>query len=146
MEIHIGKGDSNEEPVVDNNTEEYEAPLVYDNPIKEEIEFKLDHQDKNNVEDAVVKETQNDSDNDNDNVELTVEMGEKEEEADGKSVVADYGDISTPYDPKRDLENYKYPTLDLLQKYESDGKPYIDMEEQTRNKNRIVEVLRSFGV
>ena len=49
-------------------------------------------------------------------------------------------------DPKRDLENYKYPTLDLLQKYESDGKPYIDMEEQTRNKNRIVEVLRSFGV
>ena len=146
MEIHIGKGDSNEEPVVDNNTEEYEAPLVYDNPIKEEIEFKLDHQDKNNVEDAVVKETQNDSDNDNDNVELTVEMGEKEEEADGKSVVADYGDISTPYDPKRDLENYKYPTLDLLQKYESDGKPYIDMEEQTRNKNRIVEVLRNFGV
>ena len=146
MEIHIGKGDSNEEPVVDNNTEEYEAPLVYDNPIKEEIEFKLDHQDKNNVEDAVVKETQNDSDNDNDDVEMTVEMGEKEEEADGKSVVADYGDISTPYDPKRDLENYKYPTLDLLQKYESDGKPYIDMEEQTRNKNRIVEVLRSFGV
>ena len=36
MEIHIGKGDSNEEPVVDNNTEEYEAPLVYDNPIMEE--------------------------------------------------------------------------------------------------------------
>jgi S-DNA-T family DNA segregation ATPase FtsK/SpoIIIE len=77
---------------------------------------------------------------------MTVEMGEKEAEADGKSVAADYGDLSTPYDPKRDLENYKYPTLDLLQKYESDGKPYIDMEEQTRNKNRIVEVLRSFGV
>lgn len=51
-----------------------------------------------------------------------------------------------PYDPKRDLENYHYPTLDLLRKYDSDGKPYIDMTEQTAIKNRIVEVLRTFGV
>ena len=146
MEIHIGKGDSNDEPVVENNTDDYEVPLVYDNPIKEEIEFKLDPHDEASVDDVVVKETQNDNSNDIDDVEMTVEMGEKEEKADGKSAVADYGDLSTPYDPERDLENYKYPTLDLLQKYESDGKPYIDMEEQTRNKNRIVEVLRSFGV
>ena len=146
MEIHIGKGDSNEEPVVENDTEEYDVPLVYDNPIKEEIEFNLDSQNKDDIEDVIVKESENDNSDENDDVEMTVEMGEKEEEADGKSVVADYGDISTPYDPKRDLENYRYPTLDLLQKYETDGKPYIDMEEQTRNKNRIVEVLRSFGV
>ena len=51
-----------------------------------------------------------------------------------------------PYDPKKDLENYRYPTLDLLKKYDNDGKPYIDMAEQTANKNRIVEVLRTFGV
>ena len=51
-----------------------------------------------------------------------------------------------PYDPKRDLENYHYPTLDLLKKYDNDGKPYIDMAEQTANKNRIVDVLRTFGV
>lgn len=51
-----------------------------------------------------------------------------------------------PYDPKRDLENYHYPTLDLLKYYEEDGKPYIDMAEQTANKNRIAEVLRTFGI
>lgn len=51
-----------------------------------------------------------------------------------------------PYDPKRDLENYHYPTLDLLRKYDSDGKPYIDLTVQTAIKNRIVEVLRTFGV
>jgi len=50
-----------------------------------------------------------------------------------------------PYDPKLDLENYKYPTLDLLMKYDNDGIPYIDMDEQNANKNRIVEVLRAFG-
>ena len=51
-----------------------------------------------------------------------------------------------PYDPKRDLENYHYPTLDLLIKYENDGLPYINMEEQTANKYRIVDTLRSFGI
>lgn len=51
-----------------------------------------------------------------------------------------------PYDPKKDLEYYHYPTLDLLKKYENDGLPHIDMEEQTANKNRIVEILRNFGI
>jgi S-DNA-T family DNA segregation ATPase FtsK/SpoIIIE len=146
MEVHIGKGDSNDDPV-----EEEEPQQVFDNPYREEIEFPIDNIPANPIspnqpQGPIIKEKENDNGDDNNEVELTVETGEKEEKADGKSMVADYGDISTPYDPKRDLENYKYPTLDLLQKYESDGKPYIDMEEQTRNKNRIVEVLRSFGV
>ncbi|MBR3442360.1 MAG: DNA translocase FtsK 4TM domain-containing protein [Bacteroidaceae bacterium] len=55
------------------------------------------------------------------------------------------GDINTPYDPKRELEHYKYPTLDLLDKGHDDG-PSIDMAEQTANKERIIKVLRSFGV
>ena len=144
MEVHIGKGDSN-----DDSIEEEEPQQVFDNPYREEIEFPIDIPSNpintSQPQGPIVKEKENDN-GDDDGVTMTVETGEKEEKADGKSMVADYGDISTPYDPKRDLENYKYPTLDLLQKYESDGKPYIDMEEQTRNKNRIVEVLRSFGV
>ncbi len=50
-----------------------------------------------------------------------------------------------PYNPRLDLENYHYPTLDLLKKYENNT-PSIDMDEQTANKNRIIEVLRSFNV
>ena len=49
-----------------------------------------------------------------------------------------------PYDPKLDLENYDYPTLDLLQHYDIDTS--IDMEEQQANKNRIIQVLCDFGV
>ena len=145
MEVHIGKGDANDDPVQDKDDDD-DPPLVYDNPIKEEIEFKLNPKNDAISQDVIITETPNDNNDDDEEVIMTVETGEKEEKADGKDVVGDYGDISTPYDPKRDLENYRYPTLDLLQKYESDGKPYIDMEEQTRNKNRIVEVLRSFGV
>ena len=76
-------------------------------------------------------------------VDMTVEVGEDEEKADDKKPSAEQLE---PYDPKCDLEFYKYPTLDLLKSYEDDGKPYIDMSEQTANKNRIVDVLRNFGI
>ncbi len=51
-----------------------------------------------------------------------------------------------PYDPKKELEYYRYPTIDLLKKYDYDDAPYVDMEEQTANKYRIVDTLRSFGI
>ena len=147
MEIHIGKGDSNEEPVEDEEEEDEQQKMVFDNPYKETIDFPIDNTNNEaEPQKPIVREESTDNGNSGNDVIMTVETGEKEEKADSKEVVGDYGDISTPYDPKRDLENYRYPTLDLLQKYESDGKPYIDMEEQTRNKNRIVEVLRNFGV
>lgn len=44
-----------------------------------------------------------------------------------------------PYDPKRDLEYYRYPTLDLL---DSEPLPYVDMQQANDLKNRIVEILR----
>ncbi len=50
-----------------------------------------------------------------------------------------------PYDPKLDLENYRYPTLDLLKRYAIDSS-HVDMEEQKQNKEKIIKVLGSFGV
>ena len=50
-----------------------------------------------------------------------------------------------PYDPKLDLENYRYPTLNLLKHYAIDSS-HIDMEEQRQNKDKIIKVLGSFGV
>ena len=77
---------------------------------------------------------------------MDIEVAGEEESANGKTLVEVGEKMLEPYDPKRDLENYHYPTLDLLKKYDDDGKPYIDMAEQTANKNRIVDVLRNFGV
>lgn len=50
-----------------------------------------------------------------------------------------------PYDPKKDLSRYKYPTLDLLNKG-GDDSISIDKEEQDRNYHDITETLRSFGI
>ena len=144
MEIHIGKGDS-ESPKDDDNT--MEGPTVFDDPQTEEIEFPIDG---NDAEEPLpvykAPEVQPDTTTTHDEIEIEIEDTKEEEAAKGNNLVGDYGDISTPYDPKRDLENYRYPNLDLLQQYESDGKPFIDMNEQNTNKNRIVDVLRNFGV
>ena len=51
---------------------------------------------------------------------------------------------NTLYDPKRDLEFYKYPPLSLLDKYD-DTTQSIDIDELNANKERIIQVLHSFG-
>ena len=70
---------------------------------------------------------------------MTIHKGVEEEEAH-----LDETRQLEPYDPKLDLENYKYPTIDLLKHYDVDTS--IDMEEQQQNKNRIIQVLQDFGV
>ena len=76
---------------------------------------------------------------DNDEPDFTVSDDTSEEDAEYK------GPALQPYNPRLDLENYKFPTLDLLNQYEDNG-PNIDMEEQNANKDRIIKVLRSFGI
>ena len=148
--------------------EEEEEPLVFDDPATQTVEFKdngeavvIDEGYQN--EDSNVKpgflsslrkkketevkpkpeETEKVADSD---IDMAIEVAKGDTEtADKKTLVEDIENME-PYDPKRDLENYHYPTLDLLKKYDNDGKPYIDMAEQTANKNRIVDVLRTFGV
>ena len=53
--------------------------------------------------------------------------------------------LNTPINPKEPFTRYKYPTLNLLKKYD-DQEVSIDEEEQKANKNRIIEVLGNFGV
>ena len=76
-----------------------------------------------------------------DDTEFTIEQPVEEDVADENHEAA-----LEPYDPKLDLENYRYPTLDLLKHYDIDPRGTIDMEEQTKNKDQIVKVLHDFQV
>lgn len=82
--------------------------------------------------------TEEDLEEDND--DITVVVGHEPEKADFTD-----GRTLEPYDPKLDLENYKYPTIDLLTHYD-DTASAIDMEEQRRNKERIKTILSNFRV
>ena len=113
MTINVGGGD--EEPA----NKDSEDNRVFDDPETEEINFSVDD------DSVVIKQepmepvnTQEPDEEDEkgegteDDTDFVIEETEEEESAHGKTVAGDYGDISTPYDPKRDLENYKYPTLE----------------------------------
>lgn len=99
-----------------------EIPTITANPTKDDV----------NLSKASSRET-----------DLVIVDKQEEEKATQKTVEEVLR--QEPFDPRKDLGNYKFPTLDLLKVY-SDNGPKIDMDEQQGNKNRIINVLKSFGV
>ena len=57
-----------------------------------------------------------------------------------ESVLQKYGE----YNPRMELQNYIFPKLDLLKKY--DNKISINKEELNENKQNIIETLKNFGI
>ena len=51
-----------------------------------------------------------------------------------------------PYDPRKDLEFYKFPSLNLLKVYDNEAAPVINEDEQRANGARIVTTLRNYGI
>ena len=139
------QGGSYEELIEDNGD-----PDVFDNPSTQTVEFPIDQEPVMKLtEDGIdigEKASPTKKPKETGNADLEIQVAGNEETASGNTLVQVGEKELEPYDPKRDLENYHYPTLDLLKHYEEDGKPYIDMAEQTANKDRIVEVLRNFGI
>ena len=147
-----------EAPAPAEETEEEEpAPLVYPlmpdseddseeephTPFEDEASTTattISFDDSNNMDDIVRGQGEQALPFDSGEDDITVVVGKDPEKAsltDGRSL--------EPYDPKLDLENYQYPTIDLLTHYD-DTTSAIDMEEQRNNKERIKTVLRNFRV
>ena len=75
---------------------------------------------------------------------MDISVAAADEKATGNTV-SNAEVLNTPINPKEPFTRYKYPTLNLLKKYD-DQDVSIDEEEQRANKNRIIEVLGNFGV
>ena len=127
-----------EEPQEEHETVVIDLPVSIDTPADNEKPLSP-------VEEETTRRTEEEE------IPITVERPAEEEEADIKVEVEipedeEYeGPELEPYNPKLDLENYHYPTLDLLKKYD-DNAPSVTEEELVAKKNRIIEVLRNFGV
>ncbi len=50
-----------------------------------------------------------------------------------------------PYDPTKELSNYKFPPIDLLDDYSAEDS-MVTQEELLLNKNKIVETLRNYKI
>ena len=77
-------------------------------------------------------------------IEITVEhVKEEHSETDNlaNKLVENFG----LYDPTLELGNYKFPPLDLLKKYDTEGIK-INQDELEENKNKIVETLNNYKI
>lgn len=59
--------------------------------------------------------------------------------------LADEPDLLEDYDPRRDLSNFKFPSMNLLKVYNT-GDKGVDMNEQNENKEKIIHTLRNYGI
>ncbi len=49
------------------------------------------------------------------------------------------------YDPRKDISSFRFPTIQLLNVYDTSDKA-VDMEEQNENKDKIINTLRNYGI
>lgn len=142
-----------------------EEKATFTNPQPQEVDFNMNRTFRQEVPQPLVPEvpvTEEDIPASKQGVSLTFEPAPVEPEtppvqpepADNEpefeiEAIPDEDDYrgvdTTPYNPKLDLENYHFPTVDLMKHYEN-SEPTINMEEQNANKDRIINTLRSFGI
>ncbi|MET3731004.1 FtsK/SpoIIIE family DNA translocase [Moheibacter stercoris] len=77
-------------------------------------------------------------------VALTIEKAPEEDTV--EKIAADLVQKHGEYDHRLDLPKYKFPTLDLLRKYETGDNVTVNQQELERNKNKIVETLANYGI
>ena len=111
-----------EKPLVDEDNEPLgDAPIPMDEPMAQEESDKKDGDPSLEIEDVNEDELYT-----KDPDKLLEKLG--------------------PYDPRKDLEFYKFPSLNLLKVYDNETAPIIDEDEQRNNGARIVTTLRNYGI
>ena len=124
-----------ESQLIDNNNDN---SIDNNNLIGEQGNFIVTNPTQNNDE---IQSGENTDNAPNGDVEINVITNEEETANKIKTDIEEEG----PYDPTRDLENYRLPGLDLLNDYEQNNTSVTE-EELIANKNKIVETLNDYKV
>jgi DNA segregation ATPase FtsK/SpoIIIE, S-DNA-T family len=73
------------------------------------------------------------------------DVSAKKSEPDVHEALKPRGDVLSDYEPTLDLQNYKYPSLDLLEAHGSE-KIIQDATELEANKNQIIKTLKNYDI
>ncbi len=132
-------------PLDNNLSEEAKAiKSAFDIPLDEDDEPIKKEKTTNKVAAPLEVNISKDEEKEEPKLEIKVEAVKEElSETDNLSnkLVADFGQ----FDPTLELGNYKFPPLDLLKKYDTEGIK-INQEELEENKNKIVETLSNYKI
>ena len=112
---------------------------IIENPIIKDFSINNQKDDYSNI-----NENENENENLNDkDLEIDIVPIEREiqtEENLSETLVQKHGE----FDPRLELSNYKFPTLNLMKDY--DDSIAVDQEELESNKNRIVDTLNNYKI
>ena len=138
--------DINDTKQIETPEEEDVIPISIDEPLTEEATEK--DQDEDQDEDLkptpIVEQSTDEDQTEGKDPDLEIEDTPTEElyDKDPDKLLAKIG----PYDPRKDLEFYKFPSLNLLKVYDNENAPVINEDEQRANGARIVTTLRNYGI
>ena len=124
------------EPVTEEPSEET-APPVVEEPLPDD-----GGPTDGTLTDLLKEEAKEDAKPETPNLEIEETPEEELYEKDPAKLL----EILGPYDPRKDLEHFKFPKLDLLKVYDNESAPVINEEEQRANGARIVTTLRNYGI
>lgn len=124
-----------ESQLIDNNNDN---SIDNNNLIGEQGNFIVTNPTQNNDE---IQSGENTDNAPNGDVEINVITNEEETLKKTKTDIEEEG----PYDPTRDLENYRLPSIDLLNDYEQNNTA-VSNEELIANKDKIVETLNDYKI
>lgn len=154
-----GPFDAERQEIVDEEQEEEleESFIVKKRTIKSDepqLEWRVDTPNETNEEVPLIEKIEKNPiskeqddykmDSAEDEIEIVVQNPFQEESTEenlSNQLVKDYGE----FDPKLELSNYKFPTLNLLRDYSNENIT-IDKEELENNKNKIVETLNNYKI
>jgi len=121
--------------------EDNEENIITDVYTKKEDIIAGDKPDTNELEVIIPKEELEDDKA----IDISLDVKTNTEEASetknlSDKLIADFGE----FDPKLELSNFKFPTLDLLKQYHDSIS--VDSEELQQNKEKIVKTLNNYNI
>ncbi len=113
-------------------------------PVEEDAAVELNIEQSLPEPTLVKDESANTTEGDDLELQIEEQVEEKEEviDKDGKE---HYG-IDTPFDPRLDLRDYKFPEVDFLKTYGDEVKTAVSKEDLEKSKDMIVQTLENYKI
>lgn len=112
---------------------------------EEGLDLEITPKEEEEVKEIVSEETEKSTED-----ELTIDVSTHKDEilsdTEIKKKSKDLVDEIGEYDPRLDLSNYRFPTIDLLKDYGVDADVQVSKDELEKNKDKIVTTLNNYNI
>lgn len=125
---------------------EEDAPAVSAVEVAEKYLAAMDADDELKAEEPLKPVVQEQTTNEDFKLEINDTPDDSEDEGEEQNITVPVKGIKlAPYEPKLDLKDYEYPSLDLLETHGSE-KIVHDPAELESNKNQIIATLKNYDI